>query len=366
MRWVVKTGSAILSKANGGLDPQRIEQLTEQLSLLHKQGHDVILVSSGAIAAGVAKLGMETRPQELRVKQSVAAIGQVFLMEAYERGFSKFGITPAQVLLTREDFVDRERYLNIRNTLLTLLSLKTIPIINENDTVSTEEIQFGDNDTLSAIVATKVNADRLVLLSDVLGVYETDSRGMLTTKVIPEIRSVTKEMEAQASKKAGSKMSVGGILAKFLAAKMATSAGIETWLAYGRDPDVLKKILENQPEAGTRFLGKEQKLQSRQAWIAFGRKSKGTLLIDEGAYEALKSSKKSLLPSGIIKVTGQFALGETVSVKTKKHGEVARGLVNFSSEDLKKVSGHHSSEINGILGRSAAGEVIHRDNLVHL
>lgn len=262
MRIVIKTGSAVLSRktdANGkpgGLDRSAIERLCRQLVKAHRLGHQVVLVTSGAIAAGVARLGWLERPKELPLKQAAASVGQLALMEAYEAALSQDDIIPAQVLLTREDLVNPKRKLNIKNTLLHLLSLRTIPIVNENDTVSTEEIQIGDNDTLSAAVAVKIEADKLVLLSDVPGVYESDGNGALTDRVVPVIRKVTPEMERKASRAKGSKMSVGGIVTKFAAAKIATSAGIETWIASGYDGDAVEKILSGQ-ETGTRFLPKK-------------------------------------------------------------------------------------------------------------
>ncbi|MFN0117539.1 MAG: glutamate 5-kinase [Elusimicrobiota bacterium] len=258
MRIVVKSGSAIISHKKGGLDPSAVAHLAKQLASLHKKGHEVILVTSGAIAAGVARLGLHERPTELRAKQASAAVGQLVLMEAYEKAFSRFGITPAQILLTREDLTHKERYLNVKNTLLHLLSLKAIPIINENDSVSTAEIQFGDNDTLSAVVATKVHADKLILLSDVKGLYEVDESGKLTEKVIPVVKKVTAQMQKSALTVKGSKMSVGGIVTKLTAAKMATTHGIETWLASGYESDVLSKILNKQAGAGTCFNPKRK------------------------------------------------------------------------------------------------------------
>ena len=372
MRIVVKSGSAILSKAAGksagagGLDGEAVRRLAFQIAKLHHAGHQIILVSSGAIAAGVGRLGMLEKPTDLRVKQAAAAIGQLALMKAYDEAFSQSGIVPAQILLTREDLTNRERYLNIRNTFLHLLSLKAIPIVNENDTVSTEEIQFGDNDTLSAIVATKVEADRLILLSDVPGFFKSDSQGQLTQEILPIIEKITPEMEQNASSVSGSKMSVGGMATKLRAAKMATAAGIETWIGSGYDADVLQKIFSNAPNAGTRFIAKPKKVGARHAWIAFGRSAKGFLVLDEGAIRAVTDQKKSLLPSGVKKIRGHFSVGDTVGLKTLKGEEVARGLVNFSSDELNLISGRQTNEITGLLGRVSSAEVVHRDNLVLL
>jgi glutamate 5-kinase len=366
MRLVIKTGSAILSKQSGGLDSAALHRIASQIHTLFSQGHEIVLVSSGAIAAGVSKLAWTERPTDLRLKQAAAAVGQLALMKAYEEAFSKYEMTPAQILLTRDDLDDRQRYLNARNTLLHLLSLRIIPIINENDSVSTEEIQFGDNDTLAAAVATKVHADKLILLSDVPGVFETSADGQLTTTLIPEIEKVTAEMEKKALKSKGSKMSVGGIVTKLRAARMATAVGIETWVASGYDDRSLIKIINNEPEAGTKFKASASKRESREAWIAFGRQPKGSLHIDEGALKALVDQNKSLLPAGIKKVSGTFQVGDAVQLKSAKGHELGRGLVNFSSLEIKKIKGHHSRDISQLLGRDASAEVVHRDNLVLL
>lgn len=366
MRIVIKSGSAILSKKDGGLDPAAVGRLAAQASKAHKDGHDVVIVSSGAVAGGVARLGWTERPTELAMKQAAASIGQVALMEAYERALSADGILPAQILLTRDDLLKHDRYLNARNTLLKLLSLRAIPIINENDSVSTDEMQFGDNDTLSAAVAIKAEADKLILLSDVPGLFRQEKDGALTSEVIRVVDRVTPEMEKQAVRTKGSKMSVGGIVTKLAAAKMATSAGIETWLASGYEPDSISRILAGDPNAGTRFAPKASKIDSRGRWIAFGRAPKGFLTLDDGALTAVVDGRKSLLPSGVRRVSGAFAVGDTVGLRNSDGDEVARGLVNFSSEDIRQIRGRHSSEIAQVLGRAAAGEVIHRDNLVVL
>ncbi len=366
MRLVVKVGSAVLTEENGLLNLASITKLVDELAGLHQKGHEVILVSSGAIAAGVGRLKLSEKPQELRLKQAAAAIGQSTLMEAYEKGFSSFGIIPSQILLTREDFSDRERYLNIRNTLLTLLSLKSIPVINENDTVSTEEIQFGDNDTLSAIVAVKVKADKLIIFSDVKGLFEIDSGGHLTDKLIEEVDSISKEWSEKALEKKGSKLSVGGMATKLKAAKMATASGIETWIGFGRSPEIIHQILNGEKGVATRFKPKEKRIAAREAWIAFGRTSKGTLVVDEGAEKALVQMNRSLLPSGIKTVRGNFSVGDMVDIRSFKGEELGRGLVSYSSDDIKRIKGHHTGEIAQILGHAASAEVIHRDNLVLL
>ena len=256
MLLVIKTGSATLSKKNGGLDSAAVRRIAQQLAFARKRGHDVIVVSSGAIAAGVGRLHLKQRPRDLQEKQATAAVGQVALMHEYQKALSKYGIIPAQLLLTREDLMDRKRYLNVRHTLLHLLSHKTIPIINENDSVSTDEIQFGDNDALSSIVAVKVGADKLILLSDIPGLFEQDKNGHLTARVIPVVKRVTSAMLKKASRVRGSKLSVGGIVTKLTAARRATAAGIETWIASGKSKDSVERILRGEPRSGTKFLAR--------------------------------------------------------------------------------------------------------------
>lgn len=259
MRIVVKVGSAVLSKLDGGLDQDSVHRIAAQLAGAHKKNHQVILVSSGAIAAGVGRLSLGDKPKELALKQAAAAVGQLALMEAYEKAFSRFGIIPAQLLLTRDDLTHRAQWLNVRHTLLELLKLRVIPIINENDSVATEEIRFGDNDLLSAILATKVEADRLILLSDVDGLFQLDKNGRLSDTLITTVPKVTAKFEKQASIQRGSKLSSGGMIAKITAAKLATSKGIETWIGSGRKPDVVTRILTGQTGFATRFQGRPRK-----------------------------------------------------------------------------------------------------------
>jgi len=366
VRWVVKVGSAVISKPEGGLDRSAIGRIGSQLSRLHQRNNEVILVSSGAVAAGMGRLRLVGKPSDLRLKQSAAAVGQLALMKAYEEVFSQFNIVPSQILLTRDDLLNRQRYLNIRNTLMNLLDLKTLPIINENDSVSTEEIQFGDNDTLSAVVATKVEADRLVLLSNVSGLYESVEEKNQGGKFIPVVEKIDRKLEKIASRDVGSVLSVGGMSAKLEAAKMATAAGIETWIANGHEEGILEKIEKGETSAGTKFIPRKVKFASRHAWIAFGRKTKGSLMIDEGALKALVDNRKSLLAKGVKSVKGSFSVGDTLQIKSLKGTEIGRGLVNYDSREVLQIQGHHSSEISGLLGRSISAEIIHRDNLVLL
>ncbi|MBL0059084.1 MAG: glutamate 5-kinase [Elusimicrobia bacterium] len=361
-RIVVKVGTAILSRPEGGLHLPRIRELAQELVDLSKKGYAPILVTSGAIGAGMDAFGWKARPTLLKDKQAAAAVGQVALMEAYKGAFAPAGVTIAQILLTRADLDDRERYLNIRNTLTALLERHVLPIINENDTVATQEIKFGDNDTLSALVAAKMDADHLFILTDVDGLLtSTGADGRL----LPEVFQVTPDIEALVQAGTGSAKSVGGMASKLSAARLAMASGVEVWIASGRKPGIVRDILEGKG-VGTRFVASPEALSARKRWIAFGRKVRGALHLDEGAVRALTENKRSLLPSGIKRVEGAFSAGDTVKVVTPDGRELARGLTVFNASDLKKIQGRRSAEIEPLLGRPAPAEVIHRNNLVLL
>lgn len=361
-RIVVKVGTAILSHPTGGLNLSRIKDLAHELSSLATKGYAPLLVTSGAIGAGMDAFGWKTRPTVLKDKQAAAAVGQVALMEAYKGAFAPLGVTIAQILLTRADLDDRERYLNIRNTLTALIERQVIPIINENDTVATQEIKFGDNDTLSSLVAAKIDASHLFILTDVDGLLtSTGADGEL----LPEVFQVTPEIEALVQAGTGSAKSVGGMASKLSAARLAMASGVEVWIASGRKSGIIKNILEG-TGVGTRFVPSAEALSARKRWIAFGRKVRGTLSLDEGAVRAITENKRSLLPSGIKRVEGAFNAGDTVKVVTPDGRELARGLTVFSAADLKHIQGHRSTEIEALLGHPAPAEVIHRNNLVLL
>jgi len=359
-RIVVKVGSSLLTEKNR-LNLKRIEEIVDQLAFLQKENKEVILVTSGAIAGGMGRLNLKkltTIPQ----KQAAAAIGQNLLMGIYERLFKKRGCLVAQVLLTSEDIQNRKRYLNARNTLLTLLNYKAIPIVNENDTVAVNEIRFGDNDTLSALVASKVEADLLIILTDTKGLYTTDpkKRG---AKLIEEVSQITPQLERMASGP-GTLKGTGGMVTKLRAAKIACSSGVAMVIADGRMRNVLLKVLAGE-RLGTLFLPKER-LKSRKKWIAFGVILKGKIRVDRGAREAISKRGKSLLPSGIIEVKGRFSIGDGVSIADEENREFARGIVSYSSSEVDKIKGKKTSRIENILGYKDYDEVIHRDNLVIL
>ncbi len=362
-RLVVKVGTAVLSRPEGGLNRTRIGELADELSGLIKRGHQAVLVSSGAIGAGMDRFGWTTRPTVLRDKQAAAAVGQVILMEAYEQAFGAHNITVAQMLLTRTDLDDRNRYLNARNTLMALLERRVIPIINENDTVATDEIKFGDNDQLAALVAAKVQAKKLFLLTDVDGLIQ--DFGGDTAKLLPEVFQITPEIEAMVRGGAGSKKSVGGMSSKLQAARAAMASGVEVWITSGRRPGIIQDILGGKG-VGTRFQPMKQDLDSRQRWIAFGREIKGSLTLDDGAVAALTLNHRSLLPSGIVRVEGNFGIGDTVRVHSPSGSEIARGSVSYTSAEIKKIKGKQTVDLEKILGRPSPSEVIHRNNLVML
>lgn len=357
---VVKVGSSLLTEKSR-LNLKRMEEIVDQLASLQKENKEIILVTSGAIAGGMGRLGLKkltTMPQ----KQAAAAIGQNLLMGIYERLFKKRGCLVAQVLLTSEDIQNRERYLNARNTLLTLLNYKAIPIVNENDTVAVDEIRFGDNDTLSALVASKVEADLLIILTDTGGLYTTDPKRR-GARFIEEVSEITPQLEKMASG-SGTLRGTGGMVTKLRAAKIARSSGVAMLIADGRIRNVIKRLLAGE-RLGTFFLPKER-LRSRKRWIAFGLPLSGKIKIDEGAKEAISKRNKSLLPSGIIEVKGRFSVGDGVSIIDEGDREFARGIVSYSSSEVDRIKGKKTQEIEKILGYKDYDEVIHRDNLVLL
>lgn len=359
---VIKVGTRLLTYETGKLNLGIIEKLVREMADLKNQGKDVVLVSSGAVGAGIGRLGLKRKPVSIQERQAVAAIGQGLLIQFYEKLFAEYGHMVAQVLLTREDLENRKRYINSRNTLLHLLKFGAIPIVNENDTISTEEIEFGDNDRLSALVATLIDADLLVILTDINGLYTANPRLDPSATCIPFVQEITPEIKKIAGK-TEEMLAKGGMITKIEAAEIATTSGIDMVIANGREPDILKRILQGET-IGTYFCSQQGHLCSRKRWIAFTQKIKGAIYIDKGAEEALKEEGKSLLSIGIVSVDGNFSRGETVSIVCPTGEEIARGLVNYSSEELKKIMGCKSDEIKKILGYDGSTEVIHRDNLV--
>ncbi len=358
-RIVVKVGTSNLTDERYRLDYRKVEKLTKEIVELKRRGKEVILVSSGAISAGMGKLSLRQRPRDVKLLQATAAVGQNVLMNTYDRYFSSYGVTIAQVLLTHDDFRSRTRYLNLRNTLLTLLKAGVVPVINENDTTAVEEIKVGDNDNLSALVASNLEADLLIILTDTEGLCTYDPRRSKKAELIPVVRDITPEIERIASR--GNGRSVGGMRTKIEAAKLAINAGIPVVIADGAREDVLLRIIEGE-HVGTRFIPKSR-MNDRACWILLVSPPKGRIIVDGGAKEALLLRGSSLLPSGITGVEGVFMPGDPVSIVDHRGGEFARGITNYSSVEIEKIKGLHTSEIEHVLGHKKYDEVVYHSNL---
>jgi len=360
-RIVVKVGTSSINHPNGKLNLFQIDALVRQLVDLYNQGKEVILVTSGAVGAGAGKLGFQGRPKTIPEKQAAAAVGQGILMHIYEKIFTEYGVTVGQVLLTREDFSDRRRFLNARNALHTLLRFGVIPVINENDTVAVDEIKLGDNDTLSALVAGLVDAEILFLLSDVDGLYTADPRKTPDASLIHDVNEITPEIEKLAGV-AGS-MGTGGMVTKLQAARIAMHSGVVTVIARAGKKDVLRRIIMGETE-GTVFWPLANKLENKKQWIAYSSTVQGRIFVDKGAANALSRWGKSLLPSGVTGIEGVFELGNTVSIIGPDGMELAKGLVNYSSSELEKIKGAQTRDIARLLGYKDYDEVVHRNNMV--
>ena len=362
-RVVIKIGTSILAQGRDAGEASVLESLVGEICDFQSRKWEMILVTSGAIGMGVRELGWARRPQDIPRKQAAAAVGQVGLMGTYQKLFGARGATVAQVLLSRGDFEDRRRYLNARNTLQTLIGLGVVPIINENDTVAVDEIRFGDNDRLSAMVAAKMSAGTLVILSDVDGLYRSSARR--ESDLVGMVPEITEEVERLAWKSRSDGPGTGGMASKIDAAKIASHSGVVTVVANGFRPGVLGEILAGKP-AGTKFLA-AGKLSAREKWLLFGAVPKGDLVVDSGAEAALRERRKSLLAIGVTAVRGAFRKGDVVRIRGVSGREIARGTVNFSSEDTGRIRGLKSSEVRSALGSgTASGEVVHRDSLALL
>jgi glutamate 5-kinase len=365
-RVVLKVGSSILSTTDG-IDRVRLRTLSDEIHLLRSRGYQVVLVSSGAVAAGLARLGKRERPQTIPQKQAAAAVGQIGLMALYEEFLGGHGHVVAQVLLTHDDLANRRRYINARHTFEELLYAGVVPVVNENDTVAVEEFKynFGDNDNLSALVATLVGADVLVILSDVVGLCTADPRASPEAKLVTLVRDFSAEIEAYVSGPAGP-VGTGGMASKLKAAYKATDAGIACIIADGLSSGVLPAVFDPARSVGTLFLPKGDRLSRRKHWIAHVLQPEGSIVVDGGAFDALVKHGRSLLPKGIVEVNGNFDAGDCVSCWTPQREEFARGLVGYGSTELAKIKGVHTSEIESCLGYSGGDAVIHRDDLVLL
>lgn len=360
-RLVVKVGSALVTNNGAGLDLNAIGDWAQQIASLRAEGREIVLVSSGAIAAGMQRLGWTERPAETHALQAAAAVGQMGLAQAYESAFGQFGLHTAQLLLTHADLSDRLRYLNARSTLSTLLSLGVVPIINENDTVVTDEIKFGDNDTLGALVANLIEAEALIILTDQQGLYTADPRKDPNATLIAEGQAEDRTYEAMAGG-AGSGISRGGMITKIRAAQRAARSGAHTLIASGRESTPLLRLAAGEV-LGTLLYASSTPLAARKQWLADHLQLAGTLTLDDGAVRALLSGA-SLLPIGVVSVEGEFSRGAAVACRDKNGQEIARGLVNYPSSEARRITQHASSEIESLLGYIEEPELIHRDNLV--
>ncbi len=364
-RVVVKVGTSTITYSNGKINYEKIEKLARIMTDLQNQGKEMILVSSGAGAAGVGRMGLEAKPSTIPGKQACAAVGQGILMHIYERLFGEYGQVVAQVLLTKADMVNRHSYANARNALQEMISWGVIPIINENDVVAIDEFKIGDNDNLSALVASLADADLDILLSDINGLYTANPKTHPEAKLVSVVEEVTPAIEATAGG-AGSKNATGGMLTKLQAAKNAMSAGIALIIANGEDLEILRRIMRGEP-VGTLFVPRENHLRFRNQWLAFGSKISGKLIVDAGLAKALRQKGScSILPVGILRVEGDFDSGDTVSVLDQEGHELARGMTNYNAEDLDLIKGCKTSQIEEKIGYKHYDEAIHRDNLVVL
>ena len=361
-RIVVKVGSSLVTNEGRGVDGEAIGNWARQLAALAHQGREVVMVSSGAIAEGMKRLGWATRPKELYELQAAAAVGQMGLVQMYETHLSAHGMASAQVLLTHADLADRERYLNARSTLLTLLALKVIPVINENDTVVNDEIRFGDNDTLGALVANLVDADAYVILTDQRGLYSSDPRKDPKARFIDQATAGDTALEAMAGG-AGSSIGRGGMLTKVLAAKRAAGSGTSTVIAWGRETDVLLRLAAGE-SIGTALIASTPKLAARKQWMVDHLQLRGAVRVDNGAAAKLRDEGKSLLPIGVHEVQGEFARGDVIAVQTLAGEEIARGLANYSSAEARLIARKPSAQIEALLGYANEPELVHRTNLV--
>ena len=363
-RIVVKVGSALVTNQGAGLDAQAISGWAQQIAVLRENGSEVVLVSSGAIAEGMQRLGWKQRPSAMHELQAAAAVGQMGLVQMYESCFRQHKLHAAQVLLTHADLADRERYLNARSTLRTLLHLGVIPVINENDTVVTDEIKFGDNDTLGALVANLIEADALIILTDQNGLYSADPRKNTEAKLIDAAQAGDPQLEAMAGG-AGSHLGRGGMLTKILAAKRAARSGAHTVIASGHETEVLPRLLRGE-NIGTLLIAPQIPLAARKQWLADHLQVSGSVTLDNGAVRALRSEGKSLLPIGVTRVNGEFERGAVVAILDDNGRDIAHGLINYSAAEAHRIAGKPSSQIETILGYVDELELIHRDNLVLL
>lgn len=364
-RWVIKIGSAMVTGNGAGLDLTAIDRWAEQIAAMRAEGREVVIVTSGAVAEGMARLGWQDRPSALPELQAAAAVGQMGLVQAYADVLLRHGIHTAQILLTHEDLSNRQRYLNARSTLRVLLDLGVVPVVNENDTVATDEIRFGDNDTLAALVANLVEADVLVILTDQLGLFEADPRKNPSARLLTEVTAGDPALEAMASPEGG-RLGRGGMYTKVMAAKRAAQSGAATVVASGATPQVLLQLASGTSGVGTVFQPAQNRLAARKQWLAGQLRARGTVRVDTGAAAALRQGGRSLLPIGVIEVSGEFTRGDLVRIVDETGKDLGRGLVNYGSTHAKRLCRQPSSAIAELLGFAEEDELIHRDNLILL
>ena len=361
-RVVVKVGTSTLVRTSGKPDFRRMDRLVREIADLKNEGREMVLVSSGAIAIGMDSIGLRQKPAEIPARQALAAIGQSSLMTLYKKFFAEYGQTAAQVLLTKENAARHHQYANSRNALLELLSMGAVPVINENDVVAVDEIKIGDNDTLSATVATLIDADALLILSDIDGLYTANPQEDKTARWIPEVAEITPAIERMAGG-AGSSFGTGGMATKIEAAKIAVNAGATFVIAPSARDDVISAVLAGEL-VGTVFSAKEAHLRQRKSWLAFGKRIAGDIVVDEGCEAAMRTHGSSLLAAGIVAVEGDFAAGTTVRVLSARQQEIARGIVNYSAAQIAKIAGRQSRDFASLIEGEIRDEVIHRDNMV--
>jgi len=359
--WVIKIGSSLITNNGTGLDKLAIASWVRQLVNLQQQGIQVVLVSSGAVAEGVKRLGLKKRPTEIHMQQAAAAVGQMGLIQTYETCFQEYGVHTAQILLTHEDLSNRTRYLNARSTLATLVKMNVVPVINENDTVATAELCFGDNDTLGALVANLLGADALIILTDQQGLHKSDPRLDPQAPIVNQAMATDSDLFRMAG--GSNNVGRGGMITKVTAARLAARSGACTVIANGREEDILIRLAAG-AEIGTLLLPEKQPVAARKQWLAGQLKAKGQLVIDEGAVRVLESSGRSLLPVGVIAVNGNFDRGDVVTIVDGQGREVARGLVNYDSKEASQLQGCSSDRIAELLGYAGEQEMVHRDNMV--
>ena len=363
-RWVIKIGSALLTDNGVGLNRDNIARWVQQMAHLRQQGMEILLVSSGAVAEGRCRLGWQRRPHALHAQQAAAAVGQMGLVQAWESGFSQYGLHTAQILMTHDDLSNRQRYLNARSTIRSLLQLGVVPVINENDTVVTDDIRFGDNDTLAALAANLVEAEHLIILTDQQGLFDQDPRQHAAARLIDEAAANDEQLDAMASG-AGGQLGRGGMATKLRAARLAARSGTCTVIASGREAEVLLRI-RSAENVGTLLTANQAPLAAHKQWLAGHLQLRGKLVLDDGAVKVLKTAGKSLLAVGVTGVEGRFGRGEVVACVDSAGREIARGLVNYPADEVKRLLGQSSDHIEKILGYVAEPELIHRDNMVLL